>query len=918
MTLAETLLQRGVDPATLRTRPLDLAAYASDASHYLLTPSAVIVAEDEGQVAKVMAACHAERLPVTFRSGGTSLSGQAGSRHVLVDVRRGFRGVEVLDGGLRIRVSPGTTVRATNAALRPYGRILGPDPASEAACTIGGVVANNSSGMSCGVEGSAYRTLDSLRVILPSGTVVDTGEADADRRLAHDEPDLHAGLLRLMRAVRSDATLSTEIRRQFSMKNTMGYGVNALLDHDSLAEVLAHLVVGSEGTLAFIASATLRTLPLRPHSATGLLLLPDLSAATDLLPSVIDSGAAAIELLDSRSLHVAARSPRAVPVLRNTHFVDHAALLVEYQAVSEAELSSIVDNASHLFSGAPLSSDYATRASLWHIRKGLYASVAGARSAGTTAILEDVAVPVDALTPTCAELSLSFARHGYDEAVVFGHAKDGNLHFMVTENFSSTSGLQRYADFTEDLVDVVLKHGGTLKAEHGTGRAMAPFVERQYGSRLYAMMREIKQLFDPARILNPGVIISEDPRAHVHDLKTVAPVDEAVDRCVECGLCEPVCPSQDLTLTPRQRIVTQRAAARAEAAGLAAEARTLQAQYRYDGVETCAADGLCQTSCPVGIDTGDLARRFRQQESGRLVQWTARTVARHWGPVTRAASAAATAAHTAPSLARRTTQVTRALLGSERVPLWSADLPPGGPRRTGRDGGPAVAVLLPSCQGSLFGGVPSASDALLQLCRRADVEVVVPADAASLCCGVAFRSKGLTAAAEELETKLAASLARLASSSAAPLTVVSDASSCSDALSKALGDTSIVVRDAIVFADRQLLPRLSPRILSKRLAAHPTCATTKNGASEALLALSAAVADDVFVPPSWGCCGFAGDRGMLHPELTAAATSQQAQEIRAYGADAHVSCNRSCEVGMSRATGAQYRHVLTLLEEATR
>ncbi len=918
MSVATLLTAHGVDSDSIRVRELDLAATAADASHYLLTPQAVVVARDEIAVSRVMAACTADGLPMTFRSGGTSLSGQAGTDGVLLDVRQGFRGIDVLDDGARVRVAPGTTVRAVNTALRRHGRMLGPDPASEAACTIGGVIANNSSGMSCGIDANAYRTLDSMRLVLPSGTVVDTTMPDADARLAHAEPDLHSGLLRLRDVVRDDAAVRSEVERLFAIKNTMGYGVNAFLDFDTASDLLAHLVIGSEGTLAFVSSATFWTLPVLPHASTALLVLPTLGSATDLLPDLVASGATAIELLDARSLQVAARDPRAVAALTDIELHAQAALLVEYQAESAEALHDMVAAAMPVLGGVTPSSDATTRADLWHVRKGLYASVAGARRPGTTALLEDVAVPVEALTDTCSALDKVFAACGYDtdDTVVFGHAKDGNIHFMITEDLGSQAGVARYAAFTEQMVDVVLDHGGTLKAEHGTGRVMAPFVERQYGAELHDVMRELKSLCDPAAILNPGVLLTADPQGHLRHLKTVSPVEAEVDRCVECGFCEPVCPSRDLTLTPRQRIVARRAEAALRAGGEHARADALAADYSYDGVQTCAADGMCQTACPVGIDTGSLVRRLRAEEQGRLAQSGGRSAARHWAGATAVASRALSAAHGMQRTASAVSKLGRGVLGDDLLPLWSDDLPAGGSvRRPHADPDPD-AVFLPSCTGTMFGGDTSATDAFLTLCRRANVRIEVPDGIASLCCGMPWSSKGLSDGVAIMTDQLHRELERATRGGMLP--IVSDAASCSEGLAKLLAGSQYVVEDVVAFAARVLVPRLRPRRVSERLALHPTCSSTRSGDNDALHALAAAVADEVFIPPSWGCCAFAGDRGLLHPELTASATLDQAAEVRDYGADAHASCNRTCELGMSRAVGVTYRHVLTLLEEATR
>ncbi|MGW4801665.1 FAD-binding and (Fe-S)-binding domain-containing protein, partial [Nonomuraea sp. NPDC004297] len=595
-------------------------------------------------------------LPLTFRSGGTSLSGQGVGEHLLVDTRRHFRGIEVLDGGQRVRVQPGAVLRQVNARLAPYGRKLGPDPASESACTIGGVVANNSSGMTCGTHANTYRTLESMTVVLASGTVIDTGAADADERLRALEPGLAEGLVRLRDRVRKNPDSVRRITEQFALKNTMGYGLNSFLDHDTPAQLLAHLIIGSEGTLGFVAEAVFRTVPAHPLAATGLLVFPALREAMAAMPRLVEAAPAAVELLDAESLRVAQNDPKADDVLRTLAVTEHAALLVEWQEPEEEPLAGRERAATELLTTLELavpgrlSRDAAGRAALWHIRKGLYASVAGARPSGTTALLEDVAVPVPALADLCDELTALFAEHRYERSVIFGHAKDGNLHFMLNERFDADLG--RYADFTEDMVAAVLKRGGTLKAEHGTGRVMAPFVRRQYGDELYEVMREVKRLCDPAGALNPGVVLTDRQDAHLRDLKAVVTVEPEVDRCVECGYCEPVCPSRDLTTTPRQRIVLRRELAAAKEAGDDELAARLEAEYGYDAVDTCAVDGMCATACPVGINTGDLTRRLRAERHGPAARRGWRTAARHWDGVTRSMNLALdTAAAGPPGLA---------------------------------------------------------------------------------------------------------------------------------------------------------------------------------------------------------------------------------------------------------------------------
>ncbi len=915
-------------PGAVAARATDRLGFAHDASHYLLVPRAVVTPRDAHQVAALLTVSAAQGVPLTFRSGGTSLSGQATADGVLVDTRRNFREIEVLDDGARVRVQPGATVRAVNARLARHGRKLGPDPASEAACTIGGVVANNSSGMACGTTQNTYRTLDAVVLVLPSGTVVDTGAPDADDRLRTLEPEVHEGLARLRDRVRGNPASVATIEKLFAIKNTMGYGVNAFLDHTRPVDILAHLVVGSEGTLAFVAEATFRTVPAHRHAATALLVLPDLAAATAALPALVDAGFATVELLDATSLRVGQTDPKALPALRSLVVERHAALLVEHQQPTSEALADRVAASEAVLAGLPLagpaalSTDAAARAALWHIRKGLYAAVAGARPSGTTALLEDVAVPVRHLLDTCRELTGLFERHGYGSSVIFGHAKDGNVHFLLNEDFDDPAGLARYLAFTDDMVDLVLAQGGTLKAEHGTGRVMAPYVRRQYGDELYDVMREIKRLLDPRGLLNPGVLLDDDPGAHVANLKSTPTVEAEVDRCVECGYCEPVCPSKDLTTTPRRRIVLRREIARARQDGDLELAGTLEQEYAYDGIETCAVDGMCETACPVLIDTGDLTRRLRGEQHGRLEQrvWTA--AARHWDSATRAAGRALTIADAVPAaLPRTATRAGRALLGADTVPAWSADLPRGGTRRLPRPAAAAEAVYFPACLSTMFaGGGPDAGsgvrDAFLALCERAGVAVRIPDGIAALCCGTPWKSKGLADGHAVMRTRVVPVLREATQGGALP--VVVDAASCTEGLAGLLAGEGLRVVDAVAFVDTTVLPRLPAARRIPSIVVHPTCSSAQLGLDAAIVRVAGAAAAQVVLPQDWSCCAFAGDRGLLHPELTASATAAEARDVAGSGATAHVSVNRTCEIGMTRATGHPYRHVLEVLDEVTR
>jgi D-lactate dehydrogenase len=621
---------------------------------------------------------------------------------------------------------------------------------------------------------------------------------------------------------------------------------------------------------------------------------------------------------------VAQTDPVCPGQIRRLDIRAHAALLVELQAGSPDELADRRTDASTGLRGLPLAvaadltTDPNERASLWRTRKGLYSAVAGARPSGTSALLEDVAVPVPRLGELSHGLTDLLDLHAYQGSVIFGHARDGNLHFLLNEDFGDPVLMRRYEQFTIDLVDLVLGLGGTLKAEHGTGRAMAPFVERQYGPALTRMMRELRRLVDPRGTLNPGSVLTDDDHAWLRDLKTSPTVEKEVDRCVECGFCEPVCPSRSLTTTPRQRIVLRREMVAARARGDVALATELEADYAYDGVQTCAADGMCATACPVLIDTGDLTRRLRAADTSRTSDRLWAAAADRWAVATRAGSAALTLADRLPGgLPRRVSQLGRGVAGSDAVPLYDPLLPRGGRRRPVLDAPAPEAVLFASCVHTMFGG--GATEALVRLVERAGVGLRTPEGLDGLCCGTPWKSKGHLDGYARMGARVRAALDTATEGGRLP--VVVDASSCAEGLARSAAGARYQVLDALSFVSSQLAGRLTVRTPVERVVVHPTCSTTELGTTDALLTLARMVSPNVVVPVSWGCCAFAGDRGLLHPELTASATAPEAGEVEslpAGPATAYVSSNRTCELGMSRATGRPYRHVFEVLEEATR
>src|SRR5262245_44820211 len=625
------------------TRVIDLVRYASDASPYRLLPKAVVIARDANDVSKILSFGRANDVPVTFRAGGTSLNGQSQSDGVLVDVRRHWTGVDVIEDGARVRVGPGTVLGHVNRVLAPYGRKLGPDPASTDIACVGGVLSNNSGGMRCGVVADSYSTVRSLTFVLPSGTLIDTAAPDAAERFAAAEPELVKGLAQIRDEIRGDETLATRIRKKFQIKNTTGYRLCAFLDADEPVEIFRRLLIGSEGTLGFIAEAVIETVPLPPKTCVSWLHFDGIESATEPVPALVESGATAVELMVAPALMVASQNIAGAPQDWMELPPTSAALLVEFGADTDGELDRLVAGAEEILREHELikppdfTRDEERVEVSWTVREGLHGLIGRFRAPGTSLIIEDVCVPPERIADSARDIQALLTAHGFLPGVA-GHTSAGNLHFMLTPDFSKREDVDRYEAFMEKLVELILdKYDGSLKAEHGTGVNMSPYVEREWGEKATELMWRAKALADPAGVLSPGVVLNRDPGAHLRNLKTTPEIEEVATTCVECGFCEPVCPSRHLTTTPRQRIVIRREMARQPEDSPVQ--RALLEQYEYDGIQTCAADGTCQIACPLGIDTGKLIKGFRAEEHTGHDQRRGVHFAEHWGSVERSARA---------------------------------------------------------------------------------------------------------------------------------------------------------------------------------------------------------------------------------------------------------------------------------------
>lgn len=917
-------LRRHVPAERVHSDPLSTLAYGTDASCYRITPRVVVRTQGEGEVKAVLAEASALGLAVTFRAAGTSLSGQALSDSILLVASYGWESLEVLEDGAAIRMQPGVKGGDANAALAPYGRKIGPDPATLAVAMLGGIIANNSSGMCCGVAQNSYHTLRSLRLVLADGSVLDTGDARSVAAFRSTHAPLLLGLVELSVALQADEELAERVRRKYRMKNTTGYGLNALLDFDDPVDMLVHLVVGSEGTLAFISEVTLNTVPEHPHKASALLCYPDIASACQTVQRLAQhkDKVAAAELMDRASLRSVQSKPGVPPYLAGLPDAA-AALLVETRAADGATLAANVAAigalAGDTLHGAAFSSDAAECERLWKVRKGMFPSVGAMREPGTTVIIEDVAFPIDCLAEGTIRLQALFHQHGYHEAIIFGHALEGNLHFVFTPNLGEEGAAERYDAFIEDVCRLVaLDYDGALKAEHGTGRNMAPFVELEWGPDAYTLMRQIKALFDPQGLLNPDVILTRSPALHLQHLKPIPPTSPLVDACIECGFCESQCPSRALTLTPRQRIVANRELSRLDAAGDSAGRAVLEAAYRYPGDDTCTACGLCQTACPVEINTGLLTLQRRAAALSPRGRRGARLAALHYGLALRGArQGLRVLGWLRRWLGGQTvSQGVQRLRGVHLTPQFPRAAPalPCPPAGTGER-----VVYLPSCLSRTLAPSPDLPDArplaevVASVLGKAGYTLVYPQRLDGLCCGTPFRSKGAPDVADAKLAELRAAL--VAASDGGRWPVLVDNGVCSAALIDGLAGSGLRVYEVASFVEEVAADRLRWTQQDEEVALHVVCSMRTHGQGPALAALARRCARRVVEPRDVTCCGFAGDKGFTLPELNASALCRLAEQV--HGCHAGYSTSCTCEIGLTEHAGIPYQHLIYLVDRAT-
>ncbi|MFW5753980.1 MAG: FAD-binding and (Fe-S)-binding domain-containing protein, partial [Marinilabiliaceae bacterium] len=928
-------LKRILPSSRIFTSSFYTLAKGTDAGFYRLVPRMVVKVEDEAEMVRVISLCYKSGVAFTFKAGGTSLSGQTVTEALLIETGSGFSGYNISVDGKQATFQCGVPGGIANSRLAPYRRKLGPSPASVNSARIGGIVSNNASGSSYGIRYNSYNTLRGMRLVMYDGSILDTRDPKSKEQFATGHPGMMKNLTELAERAKSSSSMRGKITHKFELKNTCGYGVNALVDYEDAFDVLEHLMVGSEGTLGFISEVTFETVPELPLKAAAMVYFRNIRMACEAVVPLRSCHVSAAELMDRNALR-SVQDQKGMPAVLQELDDDAVALLIDTSAGDEEELRTRMQEIEEKL--APFSTLYPVKFTrdpveydrLWKVRKGLFTSAAAGRPTGTACIIEDLAFRASVLGDALEDLRKLIEKYGYEGSVIWGHLLDGNIHFVIMPDFNDSDGIRHYQKFMDELVEMVVdQYDGSLKAEHGTGRNMAPFVRREWGDEIYGVMREIKNIFDPSGLINPGVLINDDPAVHLKNIKPLPPAHEMIDACIECGFCELNCPSKDVTLTPRQRIVLYREMQRLSLLkdGYRELARFKKA-FDYHGEATCATDGLCELGCPVGINTGKLVKELRFEAHSAFADKLAWWTASHMEMVTTGGRSMLSAVRGFQTVLgdRLMSILSTGLFKITRrsVPLWNPFMP-GGARKV-RFSKPEIdeapddaVVYFPTCinrtmgKSQDYGSGLAVVEATEKLLQKAGFRVIYPENVDKLCCGMAFDSKGFRAQGQAKARELDEALLKASRNGRIP--IYCDMSPCLLRMKETLS-SEMDLYEPVTFILKYFPSRLKFDRVRDKIAIHTTCSSTKMELGDSLKELAGMCAREVVVPDEVGCCGWAGDRGFTHPELNAAALRPLRRQLPP-DVEEGFSTSRTCEIGLTLHSGISYKSIVYLVDEAT-
>ncbi len=789
--------------------------------------------------------------------------------------------------------------------------------------------------MCCGISQNSYKTLKSIKLIFADGTRLDTGNKQSKEDFKSSHKELLDELRALSKEVNRNKELSDLIRKKFKIKNTCGYSLNSLIDFTNTFDILAHLIIGSEGTLAFIEEITYYTLEDYANKASALVFFKDmkdackavekLKLAKDKKEIIVD----AVELMDNKALKTV-QNKEGMPSYLKEFDESVTALLIETRASSEDDLWLQVKEIKHIITEfktvrkVEFTNKVEEYTQFWNIRKGLFPAVGAVRRIGTTVIIEDVAYPIEHLAKATIELQDLFKKHEYNEALIFGHALEGNLHFVFTQDFKDPKEVKRYDNFMNDVTSsVALTYQGSLKAEHGTGRNMAAFIELEWGRLAYTIMKRIKKIFDKKNILNKDVLINEDKNIHLKNLKPLPATNSLVDTCIECGFCEPVCPSNVITFTPRHRIIANREISRLEEIGEIKEARELKKDYNYDGLDTCATCSLCSNACPVGIDTGSLTKYLRHENSSPLSNKIASIVANNFSNTLSLIKFGLKASNMTHKLlgTKVYTSLTKTARKVLKTPYWSSSLPSSTSinKNFTNIKSKRKIVYFPSCISRSMGLSQNSTeekslfDITIILLRKAGFEIILPKELDDLCCGMPFSSKGYKQQGDSKAKLLEQQLVIASNNGEFP--ILCDTSPCTKRMTEAF-KVKIKIYEPIEFCLEVLAKYLNFEKINEAITIHTTCSSRKMNMHEKFIKLANMCANDVTSPLDVKCCGFAGDRGFNFPELNKSALKNLKSSLKPEIKYAF-STSKTCEIGLSEHSLLDYNSIMYLVNKCT-
>ncbi len=991
-------IKKFVPSDRIYTDELRTLGWGTDASFYRQIPKVVVRSEGEEQMAKIIRACNQFHLPFTFRAAGTSLSGQSVSDSVLIVAGKHWERYEIGPDQETIRLQPGIVGARVNELLKPYGRVFPPDPASIGSAMVGGIVINNASGMNCGVHANSDRMMVSARLILTDGTVVDTGDEKSKELFRKSHPEFIKKIEDLRDRVRADQELADRIRLKYSIKNVTGLNIRPLLAYDDPFDIMAHCMVGSEGTLAFLSEVTMKTLHDYPFKASAMVYFMTMKESCeavvamkklkagdeDLKMSAENLMVKSAEMLDYKSLssvddpvylqYQKDVDAGKIPGVEPGDYHNLTAILTETKAVTHEQLLEKIDKIKEclsqfsLYIPAEFTEDPAVYGKYWAIRSGIFPSVGGTRPVGTSCLIEDVAFHIEDLPEATVKLQKLIADHGYSDACIYGHAFEGNYHFILNQSFKSESEVKRYEEMMRDVARLVVEeYDGSLKAEHGTGRNMAPFVKYEWRDKAYEVMKELKAIFDPEGLLNQGVIFNDDPECFIKCLKPLPVLDfdfdkvpdggkylmdpslstaretieqvKRANKCIECGFCEVNCMSCGLTLSSRMRIAVQREIRELESTGADPErAARLRKQYKYYGDQTCATDGLCSTSCPMKINTGELTHLIRQMDmnNNKLGYKVGEFAANHMAGIKSGLRVVLDVAHLG-HITLGPTLMTSICRGMNKMgmPLWTTAMPKKHrqPKKSDltqfiiqksipkheEEHSPLKVVYFPSCinqtmgQSKRDGKIHDLVDEVIQLMAKAGYEVIFPEGMEKMCCGQIWESKGMLDIADRKSAELEEALWQASEQGKYP--VLCAQSPCLHRMKKVMKKMKLY--EPAEFIMEYLVPRLDFHPIDRHIALHLTCSTRQMGVDKDMIALAKLCSTNVFLPEGVGCCGFAGDRGFTFPELNKYGLRKLRPQIEKNHIEVGYSNSRTCEIGLETNTGIPYMSIVYLVNECT-